>query len=153
VGYFRAVPGQTSEGVELTGSYNPSRRFQINGGYAYLDAQDTRTGAVVPNTSRHGISAFARYEQPDGFLKGAFATVGYIYRSERTPTGGVWVVPTFNRVDLGLGYAWKTSNVSYRLNANLENAFDELLFADNNQSDRYAMLAPRNLRVSFRVQF
>ncbi|MGC4073003.1 MAG: TonB-dependent receptor [Nibricoccus sp.] len=153
VGYFRSAPGQTSEGFEVTGSYNPSRRFQINGGYAYLDAYDTRTGAVVPNTSRHSFSAFARYEQPNGFLKGTFATIGYVYRSDRTPTGGVWTVPDFNRVDLGLGYGWKSGKVAYRINANLENAFDELLFADNNQSDRYAMLAPRNLRVSFRVQF
>ena len=153
VGYFRSVPGQTSEGFEVTGSYNPSRRFQINGGYAYLDAHDTRTGAGVANTSRHSFSAFARYEQPDGVLKGAFASIGYIYRSERTPTGGVWIVPDFNRVDLGLGYGWKSGKIAYRINANLENAFDELLFADNNQSDRYAMLAPRNLRVSFRLAF
>jgi iron complex outermembrane receptor protein len=153
VGFFRPVPGQTSEGFEITGSYNPSRRFQINGGYAYLDAYNTRTGVGVPNTSQHSFSTFARYEQPTGPLKGLFATVGYIYRSDRIPTGGGWIVPDFNRVDLGLGYGWKSGRMRYRVNANLENAFDALLFTDNNQIDRYAMLAPRNLRVSFRIQF
>jgi iron complex outermembrane recepter protein len=153
VGYFRSVPGQTAQGFEVTASYNPSRRFQINGGYAYLDNYDTRTGAVVANTSRHSFSAFARYEQPTGPLKGLFATVGVIYRSTRTPTGGVWVVPEFKRLDLGVGYGWKWGRTRYRLSANVENALDDLLFADNNQSDRYSMLAPRNYKLSLRMQF
>jgi iron complex outermembrane receptor protein len=153
VGYFRSVPGQTSQGFELSGSYNPSRRLQINGGYAYLDAYDTRTGAVVANTSRNSFSAFVRYEQPEGMFKGAFATIGYIYRSTRTPANGGWVVPEFKRLDLGIGYGWKSGKIGYRVSANVENALDELLFSDNSQSDRYAMLAPRNCKLSLRVEF
>ncbi len=157
VGFFRSAPGQTSQGFEVNASYNPSRRFQLNGGYAYLDAFDTRTKQTVGNLSKHAFSGFARYEQPDGALKGVFATVGYIYRSTRVPTSGtaqpLWIIPEFKRLDLGLGYGWKSGRFSYRVTANLENATDELLFGDNNQNDRYAMLAPRTWRCALRVQF
>ena len=156
-GFFRPAPGQTSQGFEVSTSYNPSRRFQLYGGYAYLDAFDTRTKQTVANLSKHAFSGFARYEQPDGALKGAFATVGYIYRSTRVPTSGTaqpqWIIPEFKRLDLGLGYGWKSGRVNYRVSANLENATDELLFGDNNQNDRYAMLAPRTWRFAVRAQF
>lgn len=157
VGYFRSAPGQTSQGLEVSASYNPSRRFQLNGGYAYLDAFDTRTRQTVANLSQHAFSGFARYEQPDGALKGLFATVGCIYRSTRVPTSGTgqpqWIVPEFKRLDLGLGYGWKSGAVQYRVTVNLENATDELLFGDNNQNDRYGMLAPRTWRLGLRLQF
>ena len=45
--------------------------------------------------------------------------------------------PEFKRLDLGLGYGWKSGAVQYRVTVNLENATDELLFGDNNQNDRY----------------
>ncbi len=64
-----------------------------------------------------------------------------------------WIVPEFKRVDLGLGYGWKWGSVSYRATCNLENATDDLLFGDNNQNDRYGMLAPRTWRFSLRMQF
>lgn len=157
VGFFRSAPGQTSQGFEVSASYNPSRRLQLNGGYAYLDAFDTRTRQTVANLSQHAFSGFARYEQPAGALKGVFATVGYIYRSTRVPTSGtaqpLWIIPEFKRLDLGLGYGWKSDRMSYRVTANLENATDELLFGDNNQNDRYGMLAPRTWRFALRVQF
>ena len=156
-GFFRLVPGQTSQGFEISTSYNPSRRFQIYGGYAYLDAFDTRTRRTAANLSKHSFSGFARYEQPDGPLKGAFATVGFIYRGTRVPSSGtaqpLWIVPEFKRLDLGLGYGWKMGRVAYRATVNLENATDELLFGDNNQNDRYGMLAPRNWRFALRTQF
>lgn len=156
-GFFRSVPGQTSQGFEVSASYNPSRRFQVNGGYAYLDAFDTRTRQTAPNLSQHAVSGVARYEQPEGALKGVFGTVGLIYRSTRVPTSGtaqpLWIVPEFKRVDLGVGYGWKSGCCSYRATVNLENATDELLFGDNNQNDRYGMLAPRTWRFSLRLQF
>jgi outer membrane receptor protein involved in Fe transport len=157
VGFFRSAPGQTSQGFELSASFNPSRRLQLNGGYAYLDAFDTRTKRTVANLSQHAFSGFARYEQPGGVLKGVFATVGYIYRGTRVPTSGAaqpeWIIPEFKRLDLGLGYGWKAGRLSYRVSANLENATDELLFGDNNQNDRYGMLAPRTWRLAIRTQF
>lgn len=157
-GFFRPGPGQTSQGFELSASYNPSRRFQINGGYAYLDAFATATGKTVPNFAKHSVSAFLRYEQPDGPLKGLFATVGVIYRGTRDPQSAtsaqpVWVVPEFKRLDFGLGYGWKSGRVRYRATVNVANATDELLFGDNSQNDRYAMLAPRTWKFSLRLQF
>ena len=56
-------------------------------------------------------------------------------------------------VDLGLGYGWKWRAVQYRATINLENATDELLFGDNNQNDRYGMLAQRTWRFVLRAQF
>jgi hypothetical protein len=64
-----------------------------------------------------------------------------------------WIVPEFKRLDLGLGYGWKWRAVQYRATVNLENATDELLFGDNNQNDRYGMLAPRTWRFVLRAQF
>lgn len=155
-GFFRSVPGQTSQGLEVSASYNPSRTLQVTGAYAYLDAFDTRTRATAANLSQDAFSGFARYEQPAGALRGAFATVGYIYRSSRVPSSGgaqpAWIVPPFKRLDLGLGYGWKWGAVRYRATLNLENATDELLFGDNNQNDRYGMLAPRTWRFSVRLQ-
>ena len=157
-GFFRPGPGETAKGFEFSGTYNPNRRFQLNGGYAYLDAYTTETGKPIANFSPHSFSAFLRYEQPDGALKGLFATLGIIYRGHRDPqssASGVpaWEVPEFRRLDLGVGYAWQWGSVKYRGTLNITNATDELLFGDNSQNDRYAMLAPRLIRFSLRAEF
>lgn len=157
VGYFYSGPGQTAQGFQVDGTYNPSRRFQILAGYVYLDAFTTAKRVTLENAPKNSFSGFARYEQIGGPLNGLFSTLGWIYRGTRDPaiaaTGAFWKIPELKSFNVGLGYGWKRGEVRYQVALNIKNATDALLFADNNQTDRYVLLSPRSFLVSLRAQF
>jgi outer membrane receptor protein involved in Fe transport len=110
-GYFRAVQGVRSTGLELNLNLRLTSRWLAFGSYSYVDARATRTGIAQARQAKDSFTVFNRYTFDRGRLKGAFASLGTIYVGPRDSDRGAtprnepfWVAPAFWRFDAIVGY-------------------------------------------------
>jgi catecholate siderophore receptor len=148
------VDAERSTGVELELSGSVTPRWSVQGGYAYQDAEITRSlsatvvaGARLAQVPRHSFSMWNRYEVSRRLGVGA----GVLSRGDRfVATDNTVVLPAFTRVDAALFYSFTEQ---LRVHVNLENVFDARYYWAAHNNNNIMPGSPRAIRVSVRTVF
>ncbi|MCG6116912.1 MAG: TonB-dependent siderophore receptor [Aquimonas sp.] len=128
-GFSVLVGEQRHDGFELELTGRPWPSLQLQGGYAYLDAEITGSNAgdegLRPiNVPRHAAAMFATL---DGTAFGASrmdVSAGFRYVGERRANDIGETLPDYTVVDIGARYRFER----FTLGLNLKNLFDERYF-------------------------
>jgi len=131
-----------------------TRKWQLTGGYTFLDAVlvntgngGTANGQAMPNTARHSVSVTSNYEITHRLRVG-----GGIYSNTKvwgSQLNNKWV-PGYARVDIFGNYA---ISKHYNLQANIQNLGDKLYYQQAYAS-HYAVMAPgRSAVFGINVKF
>lgn len=147
------VDGQVSKGLELGLAGRPGAGWDIIGGYAWQDAQLTRTqsasavaGARLAQVPRHSLSLWNRIDLAAQFGVG----FGVVARSAVfASTSNTVTLPGFARLDAALFYR---ASSSLRVQLNLENLLDRRYAASAHSNDNISPGAPRSLRLGVHGQ-
>ena len=144
---------QRTKGFEfsLTGAVTPE--WQIIGGYANQDAKVTsRTaaaaeGARVALVPRNTVSLWNRYQATHALGFG----LGVVYQDDMyAAIDNAVTLPSFTRFDAA---AYYTMSRHFRVQANLENVFDQQYYGTANSNDNISPGSPRALRVAVTTGF
>ena len=144
---------QRTKGFEfsLTGAVTPE--WQIIGGYANQDAKVTsRTvaaaeGARVALVPRNTVSLWNRYQATRALGFG----LGVVYQDDMyAAIDNAVTLPSFTRFDAA---AYYTVSRHFRVQANLENIFDQEYYGTANSNDNISPGSPRALRVAVTTVF
>ena len=148
------VDGARTEGLELEVSGNPVSRWSVAGGYAWQDGTVLRSlsasapaGARLPQLPRHSFSLWNKVDVTERLGFG----IGVIRRGDSfASTDNLVTLPGYVRVDAGV-FAGLTRQL--RLQANIENLFDEEYYPNAHSNTNITPGAPRLLRVSLTTAF
>ncbi len=144
---------QRTRGFEfsLTGTMTPE--WQIIGGYANQDAKVTsRTvaaaeGARVALVPRNTVSLWNRYQATHALGFG----LGVVYQDDMyAAIDNAVTLPSFTRFDAA---AYYTMSRHLRVQANLENVFDQQYYGTANSNDNISPGSPRSFRVAVTTGF
>jgi catecholate siderophore receptor len=144
---------QRSKGVEIgfTGQLLPNLR--VSAGYAYTDAEISRTTAAAPAgrkvalVPRHQASLWARYDVTPRLGAG----LGLYHQSKSfTSISNTAILPAFTRVD-GAAYLKLTRAIKAQLN--VENLLGAHYFASAFNDNNIMPGAPTTVRATLRFQF
>ena len=156
---FQVQDGQfRTRGTELEGEWSPMPGWWLQGGYAYLDAEVSRTtdpamrGAQLAETPKNTVTAATRVTLGRFEVRAAANYVG----ARRMINGGAITLPDYTTFDLGAG----TDLGPWRLDAALTNVFDETYYFSDNLSryslgteDRVLPGEPRTFSLRARYRF
>lgn len=130
---FQVQEGQLRvQGVELEGQWSPLPGWWLQGGYAYLDGQVTRStnralvGAPLAETPRSSATVWSRVTLGRFEMRAGGNHVG----SRRMVNGGSVVLPAYTIFNLGIG----TDIGAFQLDATLGNLFDRTYYYSDNGS-------------------
>ncbi len=144
---------QRSEGFELGVSGAVADYWDLVGGYAYQDAEITRTttaapaGRVVPLTPEHTFSLWNMLHLTPRLSVG----VGATHQSDMYASiSNAVTLPAFTRVDAALIYAI-TDNVEAQLN--VENLLDEEYWGTAHNDNNITPGSPTAARFTLRARF
>jgi catecholate siderophore receptor len=144
---------QRSEGVELSVSGAVSDHWEIMGGYAYQDAEITRTttaapaGRRLPLTPEHTFSLWNMLHVTPRLSVG----VGATHQSEMFASiSNAVTLPAFTRLDAALIYSI-TDRVEAQLN--VENLLDEEYWATSHGDNNIMPGSPSAARLTLRARF
>ena len=144
---------QRTEGLELGVAGSVTDRWEIMGGYAYQDAEITRTttaapaGRTVPLVPEHTFSLWNNLHVTPRWGVG----LGVTHQSEMYASiSNAVTLPAFTRVDAALFY-----NVTARVQAqrNIENILDEDNGATAQNDHNITPGSPTAARVTLRARF
>jgi catecholate siderophore receptor len=155
-----ATPGQVvltgaqrSRGLELGLERSVSDRWQISAGYAYQEAEITRTtsaapeGREVPLVPRHQLSVWNRYD----VTSKAGAGLGLVARSKSFASISNQVeLPGYARVDAALFYKLAPG---LEAQVNVENLLGADYFPTAHNDNNVAPGAPRTASATVRFRF
>jgi outer membrane receptor for ferric coprogen and ferric-rhodotorulic acid len=171
--YYKPIGEVTHKGVELQAVGQITPVWQINAGYAYLDAKITGASASAADTldqrqlylPKQTLSLFTSYTLQGGVLRGLSLGVGARYvGSEQTAYNSALAnlevlgssqktkdLPGYSVVDATLGYAFNKWLVQF----NAHNVFDKRYFINNYQTLFYGNTPgdTKNVALSVRRQF
>lgn len=148
------VNGQRSQGVEWEIGGNIRKNLQILAGYAYQNAEITRTlssslpqGTTLPLVPEHSAFVWGRWDINDrlGFGLG-INSQSSVYAS----TSNAVRLPSFTRVDAALYYS---HNEQLKWQLNIENIGDETYFASAHNDNNITVGTPRNAKLSVHFDF
>jgi iron complex outermembrane receptor protein len=120
-----------SRGFDLSLAGNITPQWRVIGGYAYVDAEVTKsttstmpTGSRLANVPKHSVNLLNTYEFDSGLLSGLGVGVGLKYVGDRkgSTSSTAFDMSSYTVVDL-LAYYPLTDRI--RLNFNLDNVFNE----------------------------
>ncbi|MBW5412173.1 TonB-dependent siderophore receptor [Pseudomonas sp. MAG002Y] len=120
-----------SRGFDLSLAGNITPQWRVIGGYAYVDAEVTKsttstmpTGSRLANVPKHSVNLLNTYEFDSGLLSGLGVGVGLKYVGDRkgSTSSTAFDMSSYTVVDL-LAYYSLTDRI--RLNLNLDNVFNE----------------------------
>jgi iron complex outermembrane receptor protein len=120
-----------SRGFDLSLAGNITPQWRVIGGYAYVDAEVTKsttstmpTGSRLANVPTHSVNLLNTYEFDSGLLSGLGVGVGLKYVGDRkgSTSSTAFDMSSYTVVDL-LAYYPLTDRI--RLNLNLDNVFNE----------------------------
>lgn len=144
---------QRTNGFELGLNGRVTRAWRIAGGYAFQDAFVTRAttaareGAIVAQVPRHTLSLWNNYQ----VHRRVAASLGLIHSSDSfAAVDNTVILPAYTRIDAAT-YISITKRL--RLQANVENLFDEEYFPNANNNTNITPGSPRVLRVAMAVGF
>lgn len=144
---------QRSQGFEASITGQVTSRWQVLGGYAYQEAEITRTtaaaprGRQVPLVPEHSFSLWNKVELTPMFSVG----LGVIHQTDvYTSISNAVKLPSFTRADAALFV-----RLQERLEAqlNVENVFDKDYFPTSHGDNNILPGAPRSVRVGLRTSF
>lgn len=145
---------QRTEGVELSLQGQVTPWWQIFAGYAYLDAEITKTTASAPAGREIGLvpehmsSIWNRFDLGAGWGLG----LGVINQSSSyTSFTNAVKLPSFTRVDGAVYYTFAGGNT--RVALNLENLTDEEYFPTAHSDNNISPGAPFNARLTLTTKF
>ena len=144
---------QRSRGIEVEAVGQLNSSWQLSAGYAYQEAEITRTtqaapaGRQVPQVPRHQAFVWTRYDFAPGI--GAGLGVAHQSRSFASISNAV-LLPAFTRVDAGLFFRL-AEGVEAQLN--VENLLDAGYFPTAHNDNNITTGAPRNVRATVRLRF
>jgi TonB-dependent siderophore receptor len=156
---FQLQDGQfRTRGIELEGEWSPLAGWWLQGGYAYLDAEITKSstpallGGRIAETPRNTVTAATRVEIGRVELRAAANYVG----AREIINGGAVTLPNYETFDIGAG----TEFGPIRIDASLTNLFDKTYYFSDNLSryslgteDRVLPGEPRTLSVRVAYRF
>jgi len=144
---------QRTEGVELSVSGAVTPAWQVIGGYSNQKASITSAtanaplGARVPLVPRNSAALWNRYQVTPSLGLG----LGVIYQDEIfAAVDDAVTLPSYTRFDAA---AYYTVSPHLRLQANLENLFDETYFATANGNNNITPGSPRAVRITAVTSF
>ena len=148
------VDAERSTGLETEVTGLLTDRWTIHGGYAYQQAEITRSlsaavvaGAHLGQVPEHKFSLWSKYELSRMWGAG----LGVISQSDSfVATDNTVVLPGFTRVD---GAVFFTPTPRLRIQANLENIFNESYYASAHNNNNITPGSPRALRVALTTRF
>jgi catecholate siderophore receptor len=145
--------GQRTNGVEVGIAGQVTSAWRIAGGYAYQDAFVTsataaaRAGAQVAQVPHHTLSLWNHYQ----LLPRLGAAVGVIFRTDMfAAIDNAVTLPGYARVDVAAFYALTKG---LRLQANLENAFDQRYWINADGNTNISPGFGRALRLGLTALF
>ncbi|RXS96815.1 TonB-dependent siderophore receptor [Silvibacterium dinghuense] len=157
-GTIAAAGTDRTLGGELTVSGDITRKWQLTGGYTYLDAvleqaggsgtaSGLANGNSMPNTPRHSVAITSNYKVlPRLRLGGGIYGMTMVWGSQ---LNNKWV-PGYVREDIFGSYEF---NKHLNLQLNVQNAGDKLYY-DEAYATHYAQMAPgRSGTLGFNVKF
>jgi len=148
------VDAERSTGWETELSGRVTDRWSIQSGYAYQQAEITRSlsasvtaGSRLGQVPEHSFSLWTRYDVTSRWGAG----LGLISRSDSfVATDNTVVLPGFTRVDAAVFF---TPISRLRAQVNVENLFDEKYFASAHNNNNIAPGSSRALRVALTTRF
>jgi catecholate siderophore receptor len=148
------VDGEQTTGLEVELSGDLSRRWTVQGGYAYQYGEITQSqsatvlaGARLAQLPRHSFSLWNRYDATNRVGVG----VGVISMSDRfATTDNTVLLPAFARLD-GAVFVRVTPRV--RMHINLENVLDTKYYAAAHGNNNIAPGSPRAVQISLATTF
>jgi catecholate siderophore receptor len=161
-GLFVKTGQQRTDGVELGVQGDVTPRWQVYGGYAYLDGRITKpvstgttatAGSVVPAGNRIGLvpeHTFSLWNKVRLQEKWA-AGLGLIYQSSSyTSFTNAVKLPAFGRIDTAVYYDIDRRN---RLALNVENLLDREYFPTADSDNNISPGAPLTVRLTWLAAF
>ncbi|MFC4698991.1 TonB-dependent siderophore receptor [Glaciecola siphonariae] len=151
-GFSVLVGEQRHTGFELDITGQANKYLQLQLGYAYLDAEITRSnngdeGLTPVTVPEHAISGFATLEGEALGLENFLFLGGARYVGDRRANGSGDTLPSYTVVDLGINYQVKR----YIFQFNLKNIFDERFFTTG---ERFVIDGePRVAQITFTTSF
>jgi catecholate siderophore receptor len=148
------VDAERSAGLETEVTGLLTDRWTIHGGYAYQQAEITRSlsatvvdGARLGQVPAHKVSLWSKYELSRMWAAG----LGIISQSDSfVATDNTVVLPGFTRVDAAV---FVTPIPRLRIQANLENVFNERYYASAHSNNNITPGSPRALRLALTTRF
>jgi catecholate siderophore receptor len=148
------VDGARTNGLEVEINGSPAERWSIAGGYAYQDGKvleslsaSAPAGARLPQLPKHSFSLWNKVDVTERFGVG----LGVIRRGDSlASTDNTVTLPGYVRVDTGV---FLDVTRQLRLQANVENLFDEEYYPNAHNNNNITPGAPRLFRVSLITRF
>jgi catecholate siderophore receptor len=148
------VDAQRTKGLELGVNGNITKQWSIAGGYAYQDGEITRSISATAQVSarlgqlpKHSLALWNKYD----FTPRIAGALGIITRGDVfTSTDNLVVLPNWTRIDAAVFF---NVNSRLRLQANIENLFDEDYFLYANSHTNITPGSPRAVRVALTTRF
>jgi catecholate siderophore receptor len=144
---------QRTNGFELGVNGQVTPVWRIAGGYAYQDAFVTsatvsaREGAQVAQVPHHTVSLWNNYQVHPRLAAG----LGVIHRSDVfAAIDNTVTLPAYTRADVA---AYFLVRKDLRLQANVENLFDEQYFINADSNTNISPGFPRTLRIALTATF
>jgi catecholate siderophore receptor len=144
---------QRTTGFELELVGRLASAWQVQGGYAFQDAEITSAttaapaGRKVPLSPRHAFSLWNKVELTPAWSAG----LGVVWQDEAFASiSNAVAMPSFTRVDAALFYRL-SDRVQVQLNA--ENLLDETYFPTAHSDNNITPGGPRSLRVALTTRF
>jgi len=144
---------QRSNGYELSAAGQITSKWTINGGYAYQDAYISSAttaapvGARVAMVPQHNFSIWNNYRVIPRLGLG----FGLIHRRDMFASiDNTVVLPGYTTANAAVYFS---INESWRLQANLQNAFNTKYFLNADGNNNISPGAPRSARVSLIARF
>jgi iron complex outermembrane receptor protein len=147
-----AAGEQRSRGVELEGTFRVVPGWDLQGAYAYTDAEITRdntlqVGATLAGVPKHSLSAWSKYILQNGSLKGLGFGVGGRYYTEQegdSTYANPFKLPAYGVVDAAVYY----ERGHFNAQVNVNNVLDREYFAGA-YNDLYVLPGePLNVRAT-----
>jgi catecholate siderophore receptor len=144
---------QRTTGLELELVGRLAAAWQVQGGYAFQDAEITSAttaapaGRKVPLSPRHAFSLWNKVALSPAWSAG----LGVVWQDESYASiSNAVVLPSFTRVDAALFYRLN-DRIQVQLNA--ENLLDEGYFPTAHSDNNVTVGGPRSLRVALTTRF
>lgn len=128
------VGEQRTKGVELELAWRPDDNWYLQGGYAYIDSEISRSndgdqGNRVQNVARHQASAWLRYLFTQGSVRGLALGAGGSHVGRRAgDNANSFDLPAYSLMDLSASYQWRW----LRAELLAHNVLDEVYFTHRN---------------------
>ncbi|MEP0393011.1 MAG: TonB-dependent siderophore receptor [Erythrobacter sp.] len=153
--------GQSSQGLELSASGQPTPGMNIVAGYAYTDAEvegGGNDGNRPRNVAEHTFNLWASYEIQSGSLEGLGFGSGLFHTSDRFgDDANSWTLGSYTLVDMSVWYTVALPSLgegkTVRLQLAAKNLFDENFFSASGGNERVSIGTPQAFIGSLSFEF